>query len=309
LKDNGIGWRGEFDAYLSRFFPLLGLSLGQPAPERNEVLLKFDPVERVSVFAAALVVLLLLAGTGGQSSKVSYSEPELSLEALYSPPIEFSKFSQQIEETVFEISCGGNFYGSGWAILISDRDGREQSYLVTNYHVIDECLTGEKIFASNDAHSIFPLEVVAYDGTYWSESEEHENSFVDLALLKSPKTLGGLKLSSNKPELGHWVMAAGYPSDSGSFPIKSLTTGTVTGIDGFGLVMTDASINQGNSGGPLINSRGEVFGTIFATENLKRFENMGFAQPVNFHCEVVIDCSDPSAYSEPNIPSSFKFEK
>ena len=271
--------------------------------------MRFDPIERVSVFAAAVVFLLFLAGTGDQPSRDSFSEQELSLELLYSPPRDFSQISQLTEDTVFEISCGGSFSGSGWAILISDRDGGERSYVVTNYHVIDECLNGEKIFANNGTHSMFSLEVVAYDGTFWSEKEEHAESYVDLALLMSPKKLDGLKLSSTEPELGHWVMAAGYPSDSGQYPIKSLTTGTVTGIDSFGLVMTDATINKGNSGGPLINSKGEVFGTVFATENLKRFENMGFAQPVKFHCEIVIDCNEPSSYSDPTIPSNLKFEK
>jgi hypothetical protein len=293
----------------AEIFPHLGFSLEHSTPEGSVTILKFDPVERVSVLAAAFLIILLIAVTGGHSPLTSDSEQADNLDSLYSPPENFSKLSELIDGTLFEISCGDNFYGSGWAILISNRDGSEQSYLVTNYHVIDECLNGENIFASNGTHSMFPLEVVAYDGTYWSESEEHEESFVDLALLKSPKHLDGLRLSSDKPELGHWVMAAGYPSDSGRSPIKSLTTGTVTGIDGMGLVMTDASINQGNSGGPLINSKGEVFGTIFATENLKRFENMGFAQPVKFHCEIVIDCSEHSPFSNPSLPSSFTFEK
>ena len=271
--------------------------------------MKLDRVERVSVFAAALVVIVLIAVTGGQSSQTTDSEEAISLDSLYSPPENFSELSELIEETVFEISCGENSYGSSWSILITDLDGREQSYLVTNYHVIDECLNGKKIFASNETFSTFPLEVVAYDGTFWSEKDEHAESFVDLALLMSPKKLPGLTLSSSRPKLGHWVMAAGYPSDSGRSPIKSLTTGTVTGIDSFGLVMTDATINKGNSGGPLINSKGQVFGTIFATENLKKFENMGFAQPVEFHCEIVINCIDRSSFSDPSIPANFKFEK
>ncbi len=270
----------------------------------------FRLIDRAAVYGAVvLVVFFLGAFSVGQFPNSSRETSEVNLESLYIQPQNFPKVSELLDETLYQISCDGEFSGSAWSIRMEKKDGREGSFIVTNFHVIDSCLDGKGIFASNERHPKFPLQLLSYDGTYWSESEEHEDSFVDLALLKSPKTLDGLKLSSERPELGHWVMAAGYPSDSGRSPIKSLTTGTVTGIDGFGLVMTDASINQGNSGGPLINSKGEVFGTIFATENLKRFENMGFAQPVKFHCEIVIDCSEHSPFSSPSIPSSFIFEK
>jgi S1-C subfamily serine protease len=264
--------------------------------------MKLDLTEKVSVFGSAFILLLLIAVVGGQYPRPIETEDRSNSDYLYGQPKKFSEVSEQLEETVFEISCGGSSYGSAWSIRLIDKKGEEQSYLVTNYHVIDDCIDGQEIFAKSDRYSKFPVELIAYDGTYWSEKDEHENSYVDLALLHTAKDLAGLTLSSDDPKLGHWVIAAGYPSDSGNFSIKSFTTGTLTGIDGLGLLMTDASINKGNSGGPLVNSEGEVVGTVFATENLKSFENMGFAQPLMLHCEVIYSCSDSSSLAKPRLP-------
>jgi S1-C subfamily serine protease len=214
-----------------------------------------------------------------------------------------------LEETVFEITCGARFSGTAWSIRMTDAEGVEGSYLVTNFHVIDKCLDGQSIFASNDRHPRFPVTVISYDGSYWSDKEEHSTSFVDLALLQTPKVLEGLTLSKEIPRLGHWVMIAGYPGDSSQRPIESIATGRLTGIDDDGLLMTDASINNGNSGGPIVNRWGNVVGTVFATEDLSKFENMGFAQPLEFHCGVIFDCDNNTSRFNPRVPRLLRFEK
>jgi S1-C subfamily serine protease len=73
--------------------------------------------------------------------------------------------------------------------------------------------------------------------------------------------------------------------------------------------MTDATINEGNSGGPILNSNGQVLGTIFSTEDLTQFENMGFAQPLGFHCEVIFSCVDSIPARSLTVPATFRFEK
>jgi S1-C subfamily serine protease len=188
---------------------------------------------------------------------------------------------------------------------MDDWAGVEKSFLVTNFHVIKSCIGDQKIFAGNDLNSRFPLQLLSYDGSYWSEKDKHLDGFVDLALLEASRNLQGLSLSLDRPRLGHWVMVAGYPSDSSGNPIRSFTVGTLTGIDDYDLLMTDAGINDGNSGGPLINSKGEVLGTVFSAEDLTKFENMGFAQPLEFHCGVVFDCRGgklPSILRLPLVP-------
>lgn len=274
------------------------------------MLKKLDLLEKGIVSVSGVLILsLAFAVATGQSSFPEDKDFFQNPEAMYEQPEEFSKIVKMLEDTVFEISCGNGFSGSAWSLRMRDAEGAEGSYLVTNFHVIDECLDGQVIYASNNRQPRFPVTLISYDGSYWSDKEEHLASFVDLALLQTPKVLDGLNLAEDIPRLGHWVMIAGFPGDSSNRPIESLATGRLTGLDDDGLLMTDASINNGNSGGPLVNRWGDVVGTVFATEDLTEFENMGFAQPLEFHCSVIFDCGKDTSRSNPNVPKVFKFER
>jgi S1-C subfamily serine protease len=274
------------------------------------VLEKLNFLEKVVVsVSGTLIAILTLAVASGEGSALFTRSDYTNPEAMYEQPDEFSKVVTMLEETVFEISCGAGFSGSAWSIRLNDAEGVEGSYLVTNFHVIDECLDGKGIFARNNLQGKFPVTLISYDGSYWSDKEEHLDSYVDLALLQTPKVLAGLKLAKDNPRLGHWLMIAGYPGDSSRRPIDSISTGRLTGIDDDGLLMTDASINNGNSGGPLVNRWGEVVGTVFATEDLNKFENMGFAQPLPFHCGIVFDCTSEAPPFNPSLPKLLRFER
>lgn len=127
----------------------------------------------------------------------------------------------------------------------------EAGYIVTNNHVIA------------DADEI---KVTMQDNTQLSAKVVGRDAKTDLALLKvdSPKPLPFVKFgNSDEARVGDWVIAIGNPFGLGG----SVTAGIISArqrdinagpYDDF--IQTDASINRGNSGGPLFNLAGEVIG-------------------------------------------------
>ena len=155
--------------------------------------------------------------------------------------------------------------GSGSGFLI-DRDG----YILTNHHVIN---AAERITVTLADGRAFRAEVVGTDPA------------IDVALLHIagshdlPEAPLG---NSDELRVGEWVCAIGNPLGY----VHSVTVGVVSfigrklfdpSLDDY--IQTDAAINFGNSGGPLINSRGEVIGINSAISS--RASNIGFAVPIN----------------------------
>src|SRR6185436_4629028 len=113
----------------------------------------------------------------------------------------------------------------------------------------------------------------------------------DIALIKveSPRPLPFAPLgNSDALRVGDWVIAIGNPLAYE----HTVTVGVVsfigrklfdTSLDRY--IQTDAAINFGNSGGPLINGRGEVIGINSAISS--RASNIGFAVPVNQATEIL----------------------
>ena len=131
------------------------------------------------------------------------------------------------------------------------------------------------------------------DGTQAQARIIGSDAINDIALLKIeasnlvPVTIG----SSSELRVGDQVVAIGNALGELSF---SLTAGYVSGIDRsistdgsvINMIQTDASINSGNSGGPLFNSRGEVVGITTAkysgtTSSGASIEGIGFAVPMD----------------------------
>ncbi len=162
--------------------------------------------------------------------------------------------------------------GVGSGFLISP-DG----WLVTNHHVIDGATSVEVTIGEEGVKA----EVKGFDQT------------TDLAVLKiEGDGYPFLELGdSERLRVGDWVMAVGSPLGIGS----SVTVGVVsakgrilgiTGDQAFDdFIQTDAAINRGNSGGPLLNTRGQVVGV--ATAMNYAAENIGFAVSSKILMEVV----------------------
>jgi serine protease Do len=157
--------------------------------------------------------------------------------------------------------------GSGFLI---DPDG----YILTNNHVVENAT---KVQVRVNGKDDYDAKIVGRDPA------------TDLALLKidGKAPFPTLPLGdSDKVRVGEWVMAVGDPL---GFE-KTVTVGVVSGKGRWAglsqatsafesLIQTDAAINFGNSGGPLLNTAGEVIGINTA---ISRFaQNIGFAVPIN----------------------------
>jgi serine protease Do len=167
---------------------------------------------------------------------------------------------------------GGTATGVGSGIILT-ADG----YALTNRHVVEGAETLKATLADG---SEYPATVVTMSDTQ------------DLALVKidatglKPATIG----DSSTIEVGQTAIAIGSPL--GTYT-ETVTKGIISALDRTitvqdeqtgrpvtleGLIQTDAAINQGNSGGPLLNVGGEVIGVNTATASSA--EGLGFAIPI-----------------------------
>lgn len=169
--------------------------------------------------------------------------------------------------------------GFGSGVIISD-DG----YIVTNNHVIDNA---DNIVVTLNDKRTFTAELIGTDPS------------TDLSLLKIDAT--GLNRivfgNSDKVRIGEWVLAVGNPYNLTS----TVTAGIVSAkgrsinilrdkyrIESF--IQTDAAVNQGNSGGALVNTRGELIGINSAIASpTGAYSGYSFAIPVDIVKKVVGD--------------------
>lgn len=158
--------------------------------------------------------------------------------------------------------------GSG---VIVDSNG----YILTNSHVID----------NGDAETI---KVLFDDGEEKDAEVLWYDSVLDLAVIKvDAENLPAAKLGdSDELLVGQTAIAIGNPL--GLEFQSTVTAGIISGLHRSitvdnnvieDLIQTDASINEGNSGGPLLNSKGEVVG--INTAKITSGEGLGFAIPIN----------------------------
>lgn len=213
------------------------------------------------LFAFFIASLGFAAEAGAQFSSFA----DLA-EKLTPSVVNISSFSQSETENSEGNTPLSESLGSGFII-----DGN--GYIITNNHVVDK------------AESI---SVTLSDNTKTEARVIGKDPKTDLALIKieTKRPLNAVKFGdSDKIRVGDWVLAIGNPFGLGS----SVTAGIVSAksrdiesgpYDSF--IQTDASINQGNSGGPMFNLQGEVIGissAIFSTTGAS--QGVGFAIPAN----------------------------
>ena len=254
------------------------------------------PMQRLAVVAVVSLVMgfgggLLGAyvGNGGISKSQAVSKQVVSSESQLISSIAKdvgpSVVSVNVNTTTTQTDIFGRTYSSqgqaaGTGIIVSS-DG----YIVTNRHVVDSGTTKVSITLS-DGTTLDNVTVVGRTA---------DTDSLDIAILKiqdtKGKTLTPAKLGdSSKLQVGDKVVAIG--NALGQFQ-NTVTSGIVSGYGRSieagdsasseilqNLIQTDAAINSGNSGGPLVNANGEVIGINTAVASGSA-QNIGFAIPIN----------------------------
>lgn len=169
--------------------------------------------------------------------------------------------------------------GAGSGVIISN-DG----YIVTNNHVIDK--SSEIEVTLNDKRT-FKAKLIGTDPN------------TDIALLKiDAKDLPVITFgNSDELKVGEWVLAVGNPFNLASTVTAGIVSAKARSIDILNtkmkiesFIQTDAAVNPGNSGGALVNTRGELVGINAAiASRTGSYEGYSFAVPVSIVQKVVTD--------------------
>ncbi len=159
-------------------------------------------------------------------------------------------------------------HGLGSGVIVDAKNG----YVLTNNHVIAGADEVEVVLADKRSFK-----------TEWIRSDS--KSDVAVIKIKADKLIQASLGSSDKMAVGDWVLAIGAPAGldqtvtAGIISAKGRTTGG-RGYEDF--LQTDAAINHGNSGGPLVNMRGEIIGINTAiVSRTGMYAGIGLAIPAD----------------------------
>ena len=220
-------------------------------------------------------------GTRSSASVPTDAGSELSAAEIYSllTPACVGVSTSTTSTNVFGQVTRGAITGSGFII---SADG----YVLTNNHVIETALAED-----------LEVKVMLYSGEEYTAEIIGGDSRSDVALLKIPGrdlpcvTLGtfeGTRVGEAIYAIGNPLGELTYSMTSGivSALDRSITISNNTAIDMFQI---DAAINNGNSGGPIINCFGQVIGIASAKYASSGVEGLGFAIPIDDALKVVDD--------------------
>jgi S1-C subfamily serine protease len=170
-----------------------------------------------------------------------------------------------------------------------------QGHILTNNHVINNAQRVEVTLS--DKHH--------YKATVVGIDKQHD---LALLLINAPNLVPATLSQSNGLVVGQRVYAIGNPFGLSG----TMTRGIISAIRSIGVqngspiedaIQTDAAVNPGNSGGPLLNSRGEVIGitTLIASAGADQSAGIGFAIPINTAKAVLDDFAKYGRVRRPSL--------
>lgn len=252
----------------------------------------------LSIFAAGALALAALPAFSANLSDSEADYPDFTyaaenaVQAVVYVEVTLTQTYQtpQIDDPFFRFFFGDEYNtprsrerkASGSGVII-----RSDGYIVTNNHVVADA---SKVSVTLNDNKTFDATVVGTDPA------------TDVALIKIDATgLPTLKFAdSDKLRLGEWVLAIGSPYDlrstitAGIVSAKGRSMPNYTGefkIESF--IQTDAAVNPGNSGGALVNKKGELVGVNTAIiSQTGSYTGYSFAVPSNIVRKTVSDIMD-----------------
>ena len=166
--------------------------------------------------------------------------------------------------------------GTGSGVIIS-----EDGYIVTNNHVIK---------AAQD------IEITLNNGKSYKAKLVGTDEKMDISLLKidaDEKLPYSTFADSDNVKVGEWVLAVGNPYNLNSTVTAGIVSAKARNLDTSGLqsfIQTDAVVNPGNSGGALVNTRGELVGiNTMISSNTGSYVGYSFAVPSNITRKIIED--------------------
>lgn len=200
---------------------------------------------------------------------------------FFSAPPDLESTIKRVQLSTVVVTCGQS-QGTGWAVdldsVVADADFqlkvKDNLYpysVITNHHVIEACENNPDAVRVSNGTTDYISSLFTID---------RKN---DLAIVATQAQIPELEISP-RPAPGWWAMAIGSP-----FGLeKSVSTGNVMNVTVGGYVISTAPVNPGNSGGPLVNSLGQVMGTN--TAFLRGYQSVNIASDVDLLCRKLVDC-------------------
>ena len=245
----------------------------------------------------AVMVLSLAGGLAGAAIFRAGAEAEdtgcVGYDAVYSAYNPIPEIAANVRPAVVQVITGSRGWlsgdtediGSGSGTFIREKADGKGGYILTNNHVVD----GGSSFR-----------IVWLDGTVMDAELIDTDSGTDIAVLGfsepvpdgvTPVVMG----DSDKLQIGELAIVIGNPGAGESVLFGTVTAGIISGLEreeisagnfsrSVSVIQTDAAINSGNSGGALLNARGELVGipTLKISYSYASvYEGLGFCVPIN----------------------------
>jgi hypothetical protein len=208
-----------------------------------------------------------------------------------SAPADLVALSPSVQKSVVTVLCSRG-QGSGWSALMNPSTtfsaAGYKSYIVTNHHVIEDCLPSGSVTVRDQAGSQFAGTVIAFDAAN------------DLAGIAISAEIPPLHWQGETPAQGWWVGVMGTPKGQTGV----LTTGIISRVnESTNILNLTAPLNPGNSGGPAFDKHGRVVGVVSA--KYVDTEGFGIAQGTPLMCVAIMSCSNgsPMVWSKTGLVS------